>query len=61
MTKSQTLKAINEFLDKEWKRSDSIITSLLDNADHPAHAKLIQVNKGIKLALEDVNSFIVTL
>ena len=54
-------KSLTEFLNKQWRESDELIKSLSDNADHPAHIKLINMHKGMKIALEDVATFVATL
>ena len=54
-------KALTEFVSKQWRESDDLIKSLSDNADHPTHAKLINMHKGMKIALEDVATFVATL
>lgn len=54
-------KALTEFVSKQWRESDALIKSLSDNADHPTHAKLINMHKGMKIALEDVATFVATL
>ena len=57
----QKHKALTEFLNKQWRESDDLIKSLSDNADHPTHIKLINMHKGMKIALEDVATFVATL